>query len=248
MEAEAPVALITGSARRLGAAIAEALHARGYRTVIHYRSSAAEAQALAGHLNGRRAESACALEAELNDLAAIEDLARRSLSQWGRLDLLVNNASSFYPTPLEASTEADWDDLMASNLRAPFFLTKHLAPALREAGGAVVNLADVYAERPRRNYPIYNAAKAGLVALTKSLARDLAPEVRVNAVAPGAILWSEPSGGDKADADQPFLARVPLGRMGEPSDIAGAVVFLACDAPYITGQVLQVDGGRSVDI
>ena len=187
-EAETPVALITGSARRLGAAIAEALHARGYRIIVHYRSSAAEAQALAGRLDSGRPGSACALKADLTDLAALEDLAKRSVAQWGRLDLLVNNASSFYPTPLEAATESDWDDLMASNLRAPFFLIQHLAPALREAGGAIVNLADVYAERPKRHHPIYNAAKAGLVALTKSLARDLAPEVRVNAVAPGAIM------------------------------------------------------------
>ena len=248
MSPDAPVALITGSARRIGAAIVEELHDRGLRTLIHYRNSGAEAEALAARLNAKRPASAAILQADLNSMSETETLARDAVVQWGRMDLLVNNASSFYPTPLAEADEAAWEDLMASNLKAPFFLVRHLAPALREQGGGIVNIVDIYAERPMPAHPIYTAAKAGLVALTKALARDLAPAIRVNAVAPGAILWPDDMADTTPEEDQRYLQRVPLKRKGEPGDIARAVAFRACEAPYVTGQILQIDGGRSLNM
>lgn len=238
------VALVTGGARRIGAAIIEALHGRDCDVVIHYRNSDDAARELAERLNGRRADSACCLQADLQEPGAAEALAESAVNWQGRVDVLVNSASSFYPTPVGGVQADQWDDLLGSNLRAPFFLAQALAPALRAQGGAIINLVDIFAQRPMPRHPVYSAAKAGLAMLTKSLALELAPEVRVNGVAPGAILWPEHEM-DEA-AMQATLARVPLGRTGEPSDIAGAVCFLALAAPYVTGQVLAVDGGRSL--
>ena len=236
-------ALITGAARRIGAAIARTLHAAGARVVLHYHRSGVEATALAAELNAVRAGSAQALQADLLDDAALAALARAASAAFGGLHILVNNASSFYPTPLPQADERAWHDLIGTNLKAPFFLTRALAGELRAARGLVVNLADIHGLRPLKAYPIYSVAKAGLIMLTKSLARELAPEVRVNAVAPGPVLWPE-------DADetlmQQILERTLLKRAGSPQDVARAVLFFAADAAYVTGQVLAVDGGRSV--
>ncbi len=235
-------ALVTGGARRIGAAIARALHAEGMNLALHHRASRVEAAALATELNAARPGSVTLLAAELLDTARLPTLVEATVAAFGRFDLLVNNASSFYPTPLGTATEAQWDELIGTNLKAPFFLAQAAAPHLRAARGAIVNLIDIHAERPLPNHPVYCAAKAGLAALTKSLARALAPEVRVNGIAPGAILWPE---GGRPDAA--LLARVPLGRLGEPEDIARAVLFLFRDAPYVSGQILAVDGGRSIE-
>lgn len=244
--ADAPVALVTGGALRIGSTIVQTLHAAGYQVVIHYRHSQASAQSLTTALNTRRADSAICLPADLGELEALQRLAQQAVSHWGRLDALVNNASSFYPTPIGTVTEAQWDDLMGSNLKAPFFLAQALAPALARQQGAVVNVADIHAERPLAGHSVYCMAKAANVMMTHALARELAPAVRVNGVAPGAILWPEAGGAMAESAQQAVLERVPLGRTGEPADIAGAVLFLLRDAPYVTGQVLAVDGGRSV--
>ncbi|WP_198411210.1 pteridine reductase [Marinimicrobium alkaliphilum] len=241
-----PVALITGSAKRLGAQTARTLHAAGYRIVLHYRHSANDAEQLAADLNRTRPDSAVALQADLNQSTDVEQLARAALAQWQRLDALINNASSFFPTPVGEATEAHWDDLINSNLKAPFFLAQALAPALRASGGTIVNMADIHADRPLSQHPIYCAAKAGNVMLTKSLARELAPEVRVNGIAPGAILWPESDADMSEDAKQGILHKVPLGREGHPDDIARTILFLVRDAPYITGQIIAVDGGRSL--
>ncbi len=235
------VALVTGAARRIGAAIARELHAAGMRVALHYRGSRAEAEALHDELQRDRAGSACLLRADLNEAGAASELVDRAASEWSRLDLLVNNASSFYPTPLGSVTAAQWDDLLGANLRAPFFLAQAAATHLAAHGGSIVNLADIHAERPLAGHAVYSIAKAGVVMLTRALARELAP-VRVNAVAPGAILWPEPE--PAAQARQRVLDGIPLGRLGTPEDIAQAVRFLA-RARYVTGQVLAVDGGRS---
>lgn len=242
---EPRLALITGSARRVGAVIAETLHARGWTVFIHYRQSEAEAAALAARLNTLRPDSAHILQADLNQPAAPGELAARVLAlTGGRLDTLINNASSFYPTPAGSATLAQWDDLFASNARAPFFLSQALTPALAAAQGCIVNIVDIHASRPFRDYPVYCMAKAALSMMTLALARELGPEVRVNAVAPGAVLWPE-SG--KAYADQQELvARTALKRAGSPDDVAGAVLYLLRDAGYVTGQTIKVDGGRSV--
>lgn len=241
---EPGTALVTGAARRIGAAIARQLHALGHDVVIHYNGSAEQARALAAELDAQRAGSALTLQADLLDADARLALVRETLAWRGRLDVLVNNASSFYPTPVGEATEAHWDDLAGTNLRAPFFITQAAAPALRATHGAVVNMVDIHAERPIAEHPIYCAAKAGLVALTRALARDLAPEVRVNAIAPGAILWPEQGGG--AAEQSRTLERVPLGRIGSPAEIARAVAFLVQPDSYVSGQILAVDGGRSV--
>lgn len=239
------VVLVTGAARRIGAACVRRLHAEGCRVVVHARRSLAEAGALCAELNDRRADSALALEADLSRVEDIRGLVERATARWGRLDGLVNNASLFQPTALADVSAQDWDTLMGVNLRAPFFLCQAAAPQLRAGRGAIVNLVDVYAHRPHPGYSVYGIAKAGLVALTRALARELAPEVRVNAVAPGAILWpADATTDDQAEV----LARVPFGRAGAPEDIAGAVLFLLRDAGYVTGQVLDVDGGRTLFI
>ena len=240
------VALVTGASRRIGAEIVRGLHAAGYRVLLHYHRSEDEARHLAGALNAARPDSVLALRADLDDTAALDELVRRAIDAWGHLDALVNNASTFYPTPLGTVTESQWDALLGSNLKAPFFLCQAAAAQLARRQGAIVNLVDIYAERPLKGYPAYSIAKAGLAALTRSLAVELAPDVRVNGVAPGAILWPEQADGGQTQAD--ILARIPLARSGSPADIAGAVRFLLEDTPYITGQIIAVDGGRSVFI
>ena len=240
------IALVTGASRRIGAAIVRGLHAAGYRVLLHYHRSEDEARQLAKELNAERPGSILALRADLDDTAALGELVRRAIDAWGHLDALVNNASTFYPTPLGTVTESQWDDLLGSNLKAPFFLCQAAAPYLARRQGAIVNLVDIYAERPLKGYLAYSIAKAGLAALTRSLAVELAPDVRVNGVAPGAILWPEQADGGQTQAD--ILARIPLARSGSPADIAGAVRFLLEDTPYITGQIIAVDGGRSVFI
>lgn len=236
--------LITGAARRIGAAIARRLHGSGMNLNLHYRHSRAEAERLAAELEATRPDSVQLLQADLLDTARLPELVDACVERWGRLDVLVNNASSFYPTPLDTATEDQWDELLGSNLKAPFFLARAAVPQLRAHHGAIVNLVDIHAERPREGHPIYSAAKAGLQNLTRSLARELRPEVRVNAVAPGAILWAE--GGDDPDTQRAILERVALNRLGDPDDIARAVLFLVRDGGYITGQTLAVDGGRNL--
>lgn len=243
---ERPVALITGAARRVGAVIAHTLHAAGYDVALHYRHSAAEATALADTLERQRAGSTLLLQGELADTAALPALVESLLAHYGRLDALVNNASAFYPTPVGEATPTQWNELFASNAQAPFFLSQAAVPALREARGGVVNLLDIYAERPLANHPLYCMAKAALAAMTRSLALDLAPLVRVNGVAPGAVMW--PSDGKPYDDQQAMLARTPMQRAGTPEDVASAVLWLLRDAPFVTGQVLRVDGGRTLSV
>lgn len=238
------VALVTGAARRIGAAIATRLHAGGARVVIHYRGSKADAESLADSLNDLRSDSATTLQANLLDTPTLPDLIEDVLDWGGRLDILVNNASSFYPTPVGEITQQEWQDLVGSNLKAPLFLSQAAVPALRRRGGTIVNLVDIHAQRPLRNHPVYGAAKAGLAMLTRSLAKDLAPEIRVNGVSPGAILWPEDSMSDAVK--QSIINQVPLERPGDPQDIAGAVLYLVRDATYVTGQIIAIDGGRSV--
>ena len=238
------VALVTGGVRRIGAVVCRLLHAQGMNLVIHYRSSEKEAHALQAELHALRPESVMLVRGDLLNAAKLDNLVYETIDSFERLDALINNASSFYPTPMGKATEKHWDELIGSNLKAPFFLAQAAAPHLKKTHGCIVNMADIHADRPLRTYPIYCAAKAGLVMLTKSLARELAPEVRVNAVAPGTILWPE------SDLDeitkQRIISRVPLKRSGDPSDIARTILFLVRDAGYITGQVIAVDGGRSV--
>lgn len=238
-------ALVTGGARRVGAAIVHRLHAAGARVVVHCYRSRADAEKLVAQLNAARAASAAVATADLLDTAALPGLAQQALAAFGRLDLLVNNASSFYATPLAAVDEAQWLDLIGTNLKAPLFLARAAAPALRESGGAIVNIIDIHAERPLRDHVIYNAAKGGLAALTRALALDLGPRVRVNGVAPGAIVWPEAGAWENPAEREAIVRRTVLGRTGEPEDIAGAVLYLA-GAPYVTGQILAVDGGRSI--
>jgi pteridine reductase len=238
------VVLITGGARRVGAEIARTLHAAGARLGIHYRSSAAQAHALAAALNAARADSAAAFAADLSVAQAPEELIRAVLGHFGRLDVLVNNASSFHPTPVGAITAAAWDDLMASNLRAPLFLAQAAVPALVARRGLIINIVDIHGLRPLKGYPVYSIAKAGLAMLTRSLARELGPDIRVNGVAPGPVLWPE-SGMDEA-LKREIIGKTALKRLGSPGDIARTVLFLARDAPYVTGQIITVDGGRSI--
>lgn len=244
MEQNQKVALITGGARRIGAEIAKTLHKENYAIAIHYRHSADEANELCDYLNGIRADSCDCISGELNDEDIYAFLIGQVIKRFGRLDALINNASSFYPTPIESITEEHWQDLMSSNLKAPLFLSKHAVPELKKNHGAIINIIDIYATRPLADHPIYCAAKAGLQMLTKSLARDLKGKVRVNGVAPGAILWPENDGG--VDTQKELLKRIPMNTLGEPADIAKTIRFLLCDAPYINGQIIAVDGGRSV--
>jgi len=236
--------LVTGGARRLGAAIARRLHAEGASILIHYRASRADAERLAAELNAARAGSAAIHRADLLDLAALPGIVEATIAAFGGLDVLINNASTFYPTPLGAVTAAAFDDLIGSNLRAPLFLTQAAAAALKARRGLVLNMVDIHASRPLKRHPVYSAAKAGLVMLTKSLARELAPEVRVNAIAPGPVLW--PEGELDATLKERIIERTALKRFGTPEDVARAALFFVKDAPYVTGQVLAIDGGRSV--
>lgn len=238
------VALITGAARRIGAAIAATLHDSGANVAIHYRGSADSARELAARLNDERDASAETFQAELNETAKLGSLVAAVHAWHGRLDILVNNASSFYPTPPGEITESDWDDLIGSNLKAPLFLSQAALPHLRAARGVIVNMVDIHAQRPLKNHTVYGPAKAGLAMLTRSLAKDLAPDVRVNGVAPGAILWPEDGMSDAVK--QSVLRQVPLARAGDPADIAGCVLYLVRDADYVTGQIIAVDGGRSI--
>lgn len=244
-----PVILITGAARRVGADIARALHAAGGRVAIHYRRSATEAGALAAELDALRANSAAAFAADLLDTAALPALVETVVARFGRLDALVNNASSFFPTPFGAIDGDAWADLAGSNLGAPLFLSQaaapHLAASSLAGGGCIVNITDIHADRPLEGYSLYCAAKSGLNGLTRALALELAPAVRVNAVAPGAVVWPEDGSFSPAERSA-VIARTLLKRAGTPMDVARAVKFLIFDAPYVTGQIINVDGGRSV--
>jgi len=238
------VALVTGGARRIGAAVVEALHDAGFVVVIHSNRSVDEAGKLRDRLNAARPGSADAVRCDLLRTAELGPLIEHVVAKHGRLDALINNASSFHPTAIGTTTEAQWDDLVGSNLKAPYFLCQAAAPALRRAGGCVVNLVDIHARKPMRGYAAYCAAKAGLAMLTLALAKDLGPEVRVNGVAPGAVLWPEAPMDERLK--QEIVATTTLKRVGTPEDVARTVRFLVCDAPYLSGQIIAVDGGRSI--
>lgn len=238
------VVLITGAAKRLGAACARLLHSQGYNIFMSYKSSGQAAQSLCDELNHQRPDSARALQIDLLDKTALSALAEAACSAWGRLDVLINNASSFYATPFSTVTEADWDALMGSNLKAPFFLAKSVAQDLAVHQGCIVNLVDIHAERGLKDYPVYSIAKAGLVAMTKVLAKELAPNIRVNAVAPGTIICSENELSEQATRE--LLPRIALNRTGTPMDIAKAVLFLVQEADFMTGQIVTIDGGRTL--
>ncbi|MBS3952200.1 MAG: pteridine reductase [Methylomicrobium sp.] len=238
------IVLITGAARRIGAVCCRLLHQQGFNMILHYRSSGDDARNLCAELNDLRPDSAVALSGNLLDIQAIDALTKEAVAVWGKLDVLVNNASSFYPTPLDTVTENAWEDLLGTNLKAPFFLAKALLPELRRRHGCIVNIADIHAERGLEGYPVYSIAKAGLVAMTKVLAKECGPEVRVNTISPGAILWPEH---DSSEAEQKsIIEKIPLGHCGKPEDIARALKFLIQDAGYITGQEIKVDGGRTL--
>jgi pteridine reductase len=237
-------ALVTGAAHRIGAVIARTLHAQGANIILHYRGSQAGAEALQRELNQQRDDSVALVQADLHDQQRLPDVIKEAAAAWGRLDVLINNASTFYQTPVGSVTEEDWDDLIGSNLKAPFFLSQAAAPYLQRQNGCIVNIVDIHAERPLKGYPVYSIAKAGLVMLTKALAGELGPEIRVNAVAPGAILW--PDHELDEETKQRIIASTFLKRRGDPADIARTVLFLVRDAGYISGQVLVVDGGRSL--
>ena len=236
--------LITGAAKRVGAKMAEVLHSNGFNIVIHYNSSSESANNLSARLNQERSGSSIIIGGNLTDDSAVESLIPSVVKQTGRLDVLINNASTFYPTPIENITLEDWDNLFGTNLKAPLFLSKHAAKYLKDSAGLIINIVDIHARKPLKNHPIYGPAKSGLAMLTKSLARDLAPSVRVNGIAPGMILWpeNEPSESIKKS----ILDQIPLKRSGSPEDIANCALFLIKDAPYITGQIIPIDGGRSI--
>lgn len=238
------VALITGGAKRIGACIAQTLHQAGMNVVIHYHSSADAARALQKQLNKQREKSCLLIQGDLTGHDKLKSIVNESVQQMGRLDVLLNNASAFFPTPLKTAGEKDWNLLIDANLKAPFFLTQAAAPHLARHQGCIINLIDIYAERPLSGHPIYSASKAGLASLTRSFAQSLAPDIRVNGLAPGAILWPENQHDEVAQ--QRLLSRIPLKRLGRPQDIANAALFLIQDAPYMTGQILNIDGGRSI--
>ncbi len=238
------VVLVTGAARRVGAAIVTCLQENGAHVAIHYRGSATEAEELATSLNERRSGSAATFQADLLRADDISELIAAVIAWGGRLDALVNNASTFYPTPVGDISEEHWDDLVGSNFKAPLFLSQAAAPHLRETGGSIVNIVDIHSQRPLRNHAVYGPSKAALAMLTRSLAKDLAPDIRVNGVSPGAILW--PEEGMTEPVQQSILRQVPMARPGTPEDIAGCVLFLIRDASYVTGQIIAVDGGRSI--
>ncbi|MBI3223236.1 MAG: pteridine reductase [Nitrosomonadales bacterium] len=242
------VVLVTGGAKRVGAAICRRLHASGAQLAIHYRSSTAEARSLQDELNATRPDSAIAIPADLLTLEALPRLIAATIEKFGRLDALVNNASSFYATPLAGVSEQHWHDLLGTNLKAPLFLAQAAAAELRRRHGCIVNIADIHAERPMHGHLLYSVAKAGLTALTKALAQEMAPQVRVNAVAPGVIVWPEEAEWQDEELRRKIVAHTLLKREGEPDDIAKTVAFLIQQAPYITGQIISVDGGRSINI
>jgi pteridine reductase len=241
-----PVALITGAAKRVGATIARTLHAAGYDLALHYRKSRDEMDALCAELERTRADSTCAIAGELADVDRLPSIVQQCAARFGRLDALINNASAFYPTPIGTVTPQQWHELFASNAQAPFFLAQAAAPHLRQARGCIVNMIDIYAERPLPRHPVYSMAKAALAMMTLSLAKELGPAVRVNGIAPGAVLW--PESGKAYTDQQELIARTPLQRAGTPEDVATAVLFLVRDAQFTTGQILRVDGGRALVI
>ena len=242
------IVLITGGAKRVGASICRLLHTNGANLMIHYRSSVNEARALQAELNLQRPNSVAIIQADLLNLSVLPSLVQETIKHFGKLDVLINNASSYYPTEIGDIQEEQWQDLMGSNLKAPLFLSQAAAVELRKQQGCIINITDMHVERPKKGYIVYSVAKAGLVTLTKSLAHELSPEVRVNAVAPGPVMWPE----DNPQFDELYRQRVIsqtlLKRIGEPNDIAKAVKFLIQDAPFITGQVIAVDGGRSLNL
>lgn len=238
------VALITGAAHRIGATIARTLHAEGMNIALHYRNSRSAAEVLHIELNRLRSNSVILIQADLLEVGALPGLVQAAEAAWGRLDVLVNNASTFYPTAIGSITEHHWDDLVGSNLKAPLFLSQAAAPALAKRHGCIVNIIDIHAQRPMKGFPVYSVAKAGLAMLTMSLARELGPAIRVNGVAPGAILWPEHELAEENRAE--IIDRTALKRQGEPADIARAVRYLVRDADYVSGQILNVDGGRSL--
>lgn len=244
MNTQTKTILITGGAKRIGKQIALTAHQAGHNVMVHYRSSAGAANELIDELNTERPDSAATAQGDLLDVACIPAILDKTIDTFGRLDCLINNASTFYPTPIELINTEFWDDLVGSNLKAPAFMVKSAAPLLRKTNGSIVNIVDIYARKPLANHPVYCAAKAGLEMLTKSLANDLAPEIRVNAVSPGAILW--PESNTDVPSQTELLAKIPLKRLGDPSDIANLVRFLIDEGNYITGQTIAVDGGRSV--
>jgi pteridine reductase len=239
--------LVTGAAKRVGAAIARRLHRAGANLTLHYNASQREAHALQAELNLQRAQSVMLVKADLLETAGLAEIVKTCVERFGSLDALINNASVFYPTPAGKISAANWDDLIGANLKAPLFLAQAAAPYLKKSGGCIVNITDIHAERPLKNYPVYSIAKAGLAGLTKSLARELGPEVRVNGVAPGPIAWPDDGSFDEVTR-QRVIAHTLLKRMGEPDDIARAVYYLIAEAPYVTGQIIAVDGGRSVNM
>jgi len=241
------VVLVTGGAKRVGAAICRRLHAAGAIVMLHYRASAGEARLLQAELNHTRPDSVALIQADLLDLPKIASIIEQTVQTFGRLDALVNNASSFFQTAVGEIQPADWEDLVGTNVRAPLFLSQAAAPALRASHGAIVNITDIHAERPLKNYVVYSVAKAGMIGLTKSLARELAPDVRVNAVAPGPILWPDDESFDELSR-QRIISHTPLRREGAPEDIARAVHFLLADATYVTGETIHVDGGRHIAV
>jgi pteridine reductase len=242
------VALITGGARRVGAAICRLLHAGGVNLMVHYRSSVEEARALQSELNAARPGSVALIQADLLNMAYLPSMVNETVNQFGQLDILVNNASSFFPTAVGEIDERGWDDLMGTNLKTPLFLSQAAAPQLKRTHGCIVNIVDIHADRPLRHHVVYSVAKGGLVALTRSLAVELGPEVRVNGVSPGAIQWPEDERWSDELARQRIVNTTMLKRVGDPEDIARTVRFLVFDAPYVTGQIIAVDGGRSIHL
>ena len=242
------VALITGGARRVGAAICRRLHAGRVDLMVHYRTSVEAARALQAELNALRPDSVALVHADLLHMPALPEMVAETVRRFGRLDILINNASSFFPSPIGEITEREWDDLVGTNLKTPLFLSQAAAPQLRRNHGCIVNIVDIHADRPMRNYVVYSAAKGGLLALTRSLAVELGPEVRVNGVSPGIIMWPEDERWADEVARQRLVQTTLLKRVGDPDDIARTVGFLVFDAPYVTGQIIPVDGGRSINL
>ena len=242
------VVLITGGAKRVGADICRILHKEGANLMIHYRASASEARALQAELNLQRPHSVAIIQGDLLNLGVLPNLVAETVNQFGRLDVLINNASSYYPTEIGDISDDHWQDLMGPNLKAPLFLSQAAASELKKNHGCIINITDMHVERPKKGYIVYSVAKAGLVTLTKSLAQELSPEVRVNAVAPGPVLWPEDNPQFNEVYRQRVISQTMLKRVGEPQDVAKAVKFLVMDAPFITGHVLAVDGGRSLNL